>query len=323
MLRNIKKFAVVAIMAMTAVSVMADTWPSKPVKIIVPFGAGGTSDIAARLVADRLSKRFGQSVIIENKAGVSGLLGTELAAKSPADGYTLLLTSIGPLVFAPSSPKKLGYDPLQDFIHIGMIGTTPLVLVVNNDFLPKKLDEVVALAKSKPNALNFGSSGPASPSHLMLERFKGRFDLDISHIPFKNGSPATLNEIIAGRVDGAWDTLPAMLTMIKANRVRPLAVAASQRNPLVPEIPTVSELGYPDLVSTSWFGLAAPAGTSKEIINRINTEMNSILRTSEMKAKLNELTFATVSYSPDEMHKFISGEIEKWKPVVVSSKITF
>jgi len=318
----LKAMAALAVAALPCIS-LADTWPSKPLKLIVPFGAGGTSDIAARIIADKLGARLGQPVIVENKAGVSGVLGTELVAKSPADGYTLLLTSIGPTAFAPSTPKKLGYDPVQDFIHVGLVGSIPLVLVVNNDFAPKTMEELINAAKSKPGSLNFGSSGPASPSHVMLERFKTRFNLDIVHIPFRQGTPATLNEIIAGRVDGSFDSMPAMVAMIKAGRVRPIAVSTPQRSPLLPNVPTMAEAGYSDMTAVSWFGLAVPAGTPTEIAQKINTELNQQLRADDVRVKLQELSFSTSTLSLDEMKKFVVDEIEKWRPAVQAAKIAF
>lgn len=323
MLRILRTLAVGTLAAIALSATAADPWPSKPIKLIVPFGAGGTSDIAARVMGERLSQRLGQPLIVENKPGVSGLLGTEFASKAPADGYTMLLTSIGPMAFAPSTPKQLGYDVNKDFTHVGMIGTIPLVLIVNNDFPAKSLEDVVSQAKRKPNTLNFGSSGPASPSHLMLERFKARFALDIAHIPFKSGSAASLTEIIGGRVDGTWDALPALLTMIKAGKVRPLAITGAQRHPLLPEVPTVGELGYSDLTATSWFAFAVPAGTPKDVVQKLNATLNAELQTPAVKTKLGELAFATSTISPDEMQKFVATEVEKWKPVVVNSKISF
>lgn len=315
---------VLLVMMVTAgSSFAADKWPTRPIRVVVTFGAGGTSDIAARVMAEALSVRLGQPLIIENRAGVAGILGTEFAAKANADGHTLLLTSVGPMAFAPSVPRKLEYHPLRDFVHIGMIGTVPLILVTNTGFPPRSLDEVIAVAKGKPGTLNFGSSGTSSPSHLMLERFNRRFNLDIAHIPFKNGSPATLAEIVGGRIEGAWDTLPAMLTMVRANKVRSLAVTSAQRHPLLPDVPNVVELGYPDLVATSWFGLAAPAGTPKEIVQRLNAEMTAALTAPEVKAKLGELSFTTAVYSPAEMQKFVANEVERWRPVVTSAKISF
>jgi tripartite-type tricarboxylate transporter receptor subunit TctC len=311
------------VMVSAGSSFAADKWPTRPIRVVVTFGAGGTSDIAARVMAEALSTRLGQPMIIENRAGVAGILGTEFAAKATPDGHTLLLTSVGPMAFAPSVPRKLDYHPLRDFQHIGMIGTVPLILVTNTGFAPASLDEVIAVAKGKPGVLNFGSSGTASPSHLMLERFNRRFNLDIAHIPFKNGSPATLAEIVGGRIEGAWDTLPAMLTMVRAKKVRSLAVTSAQRHPLLPDVPAVVELGYPDMVATSWFGLAAPAGTPKGIVQRLNAEMTAALNTPEVRAKLAELSFTTAVYSADEMQKFVANEVQRWRPVVTAAKITF
>lgn len=311
-----------AALAATTLGVAADTWPSKPTKLVVPYPPGGTSDIAARLVAERLTGRLGQTVFVENKAGVSGILGTEAVSKATPDGYTMLLTSLGPLAFAPSTPKKVSYDPVKNFTHVAMIGSLPLVLVVNSGFAPKSLNELAALAKSKPGVINFGSSGPATPSHLMLERVKARLDVDITHVPYKGSGPL-LTDIIGGSIDGAIDALPAMLPMIKSGRVRALAVTGQQRHPLLPDVPTMVEAGHADLVAASWFGIAVPAGTPQEIVQRLNKEINQELQMPAVQSRFAELAFATSISTPDEMQKFVSSEIERWRPVVVAAKISF
>ena len=313
--------AAVALMALTQIA-MAQQWPTKPIRLIVPFPPGGTSDIAARVASERLTARLGQAVVVENRPGVAGILGTEATAKAAADGYTLVLTSIAPIAFAPSTPKKLSYDAVGDLTHVGMFGTIPLVMIVNNDLPVKSLQELVTLAKQKPGALNFSSSGNATPSHFMLERFKMSSQVDITHVPFK-GSAAALTDIIAKRIDGTIDSLPALLGQLRAGTVRPIAVSGRERVPQFPDVPTFAQGGYPDLVVNTWFGLAVPAATPRDIAQRLNQELNDLWKVPEVRAKFEELSFAPAIMSLDETQRFVRDEIERWRPVVQASGISF
>jgi|LNFM01.1.fsa_nt_gb tripartite-type tricarboxylate transporter receptor subunit TctC len=319
--------ALKAILGMAAIlnaaSVAAQEWPSRPIRLIVPYGAGGTSDIAARIVAERLAAQLKQNVVIDNRAGVAGSLGTAVVAKATPDGHTLLLTSLGPMAFAPAAAKSLSYDPIKDFAQIGMIGSIPLVLILKNESPMKSFGDLVSASRARAGSLNFGSSGPASPSHLMLERVKTRFSIDIAHIPFKSGSPASLAEVVAGRLDGSFDSLPALLHMIKAGRVRAVTVMSQQRHALLPSVPTIAEAGYPELTATSWFGLAAPAATPPGVVQRLNAELNRQLTQPAVTARLVDLAFATTPMSTDETSKFVVEEVERWRPVVQAANVSF
>lgn len=312
----------IACAAITSTVASAQTWPSKAINLIVTFPPGGASDAAARLIAERLATSLGRPVVIDNRAGVSGVLGTQIASKAPGDGYTLVLTSAGPFAFAPSTPNMKAYDPVRDFAQVAMLGSIPLVFYVNNDLPVRSVAEVVSLAKSKPGDLNFGSSGPASPSHMMLERFKARFNLDIVNVSTR-GTGTTVVEIMAGRVQGSIDSITGVLPNIQAGKLRALAVTSAQRSPLLPDVPTMAEAGYPDLEATSWFGIAVPASTPKEIVARLNKEIITHLQSPEIKAKYNNLGFITHAWTPDEVTKFINDEIVKWKPIVEATKISF
>jgi tripartite-type tricarboxylate transporter receptor subunit TctC len=257
--------------ALIAQSAFGQAWPSKPLRLIVTFPPGGTSDIAARLVGERLGARLGQPVVIDNRPGVAGILGTEAAVKSAPDGYTLLLTSTAPIAFAPSTGKPLAYDPAKDLAHIAILGTIPLALIVPVESPAKSASDVVKIAREKPGALNFSSSGNATPSHLMLERFKLSAKVQITHVPYKGSAPA-LNDIMAGRIDGTLDSLPALLAQIKSGKVRALAVSGRERAAPLPDVPTLAEAGFPDLVVNTWFGIAVPAATPAEIVQRLNQE---------------------------------------------------
>ena len=300
----------------------AQSWPSKPLRLIVTFPPGGTSDIAARIVGERLGARLGQPVVVDNRPGVAGILGTELAVKSAPDGHTLLLTSTAPIAFAPSTPKPLSYDPLKDLAHVAILGTIPLALIVPADAPAKSVADVVAAAREKPGALNFSSSGNATPSHFMLERFKLAARVQITHVPYKGSAPA-LNDIMAGRIDGTIDSMPALLGQIRSGKVKALAVSGRERAPQLPDVPTLAESGLPDLVVNTWFGIAVPAGTPADIVQRLGQEILAALQSPEVKLRLDELSFAPAPMSAAETQRFIQAEIERWRPVVAAAGITF
>ena len=308
--------------ALIAQSAFGQAWPSKPLRLIVTFPPGGTSDIAARLVGERLGARLGQPVVIDNRPGVAGVLGTEAAVKSAPDGYTLLLTSTAPIAFAPSTGKPLAYDPAKDLAHIAILGTIPLALIVPVDSPAKSASDLVKIAREKPGALNFSSSGNATPSHLMLERFKLSAKVQITHVPYKGSAPA-LNDIMAGRIDGTLDSLPALLAQIKSGKVRALAVSGRERAAPLPDVPTLAEAGFPDLVVNTWFGIAAPAATPAEIVQRLNQEILAAVQSPEVKTRFDELSFVPAPMTAAETQRFIQTEIERWKPVVTASGITF
>jgi len=308
--------------ALIAQSVFGQAWPSKPLRLIVTFPPGGTSDIAARLVGERLGARLGQPVVIDNRPGVAGILGTEAAVKSAPDGYTLVLTSTAPIAFAPSTGKPLAYDPAKDLAHIAILGTIPLALIVPVESPAKSASDVVKIAREKPGALNFSSSGNATPSHLMLERFKLSAKVQITHVPYKGSAPA-LNDIMAGRIDGTLDSLPALLAQIKSGKVRALAVSGRERAAPLPDVPTLAEAGFPDLVVNTWFGIAAPAATPAEIVQRLNQEILAAVQSPEVKARFDELSYVPAPMTAAETQRFIQTEIERWKPVVAATGITF
>ena len=305
-----------------AQSAWGQAWPNKPLRLIVTFPPGGTSDIAARLVGERLGARLGQSVVVDNRPGVAGILGTEAVAKAAPDGYTLLLTSTAPIAFAPSTGKPLPYDPAKDLSHVAILGTIPLALIVPVDSPAKSVADVVRAARDKPGTLNFSSSGNATPSHLMLERFKLSARVQITHVPYKGSAPA-LNDIMAGRIDGTIDSMPALLTQIKAGKVRALAVSGRERAPPLPEVPTLAEAGFPDLVVNTWFGIAVPAATPPDIVQRLNQELLLAVQSPEVKKRFDELSFAPTPMTAAETQRFIATEIERWKPVVSAAGITF
>jgi tripartite-type tricarboxylate transporter receptor subunit TctC len=276
----------------------------------------------ARLVGERAGARLGQPLIIDNRPGVAGILGTEAVVKSAPDGYTLLLTSTAPIAFAPSTPKPLSYDPVKDLQHVAILGTIPLAFVVKNELPARNVRDVVAMAKDKAGGLNFSSSGNATPSHLMLERFKRSAGVDVTHVPYKGSAPA-LNDIMAGRIDGTIDSMPALLSQIRAGKVRALAVSGRERAAQLPDVPTLAESGFPDLVVNTWFGVAVPAGTPADVVQRLAADLHAALEVPEVKTRMHDLSFAPAPMPPAEVQRFVQTEIERWQPVVRASNITF
>lgn len=321
-MKSVPKIAMACLFAALAQTAAAQAWPTKPIRLVVTFPPGGTSDIVARLVGERAGARLGQPLIVDNRPGVAGILGTELVVKSPADGYTLLLTSTAPIAFAPSTPKPLSYNPVRDLQHVAVLGTIPLAFVVRTELPAKSVREVVAIAKDKPGALNFSSSGNATPSHFMLERFKLSAVVNVLHVPYKGSAPA-LNDIMANRIDGTIDSMPALLAQIRAGKVKALAVSGRERAPQLPEVPTLAESGFPDLVVNTWFGIALPAGTPAEIVQLLNQELLATVALAEVKARFDELSFAPAPMTPAETQRFMQSEIERWAPVVRAAGISF
>lgn len=300
----------------------AQDWPTRPLRFVVTFPPGGTSDIVARLVSERLASRLGQPVVVENRPGVAGILATDLAARAAPDGYTMVLTSIAPIAFAPATPRKLEYDPLKDFSHLAIMAATPLVFIVSNEQAARSVADVIAAARAAPGKLNFSSSGNATPSHVMLERFKAATGAQITHVPYKGSAPA-LTDILAGRIDGTIDTMPALISQIRAGKVRALAVSGPRRMPQLPDVPTLAESGHADLVATSWFGVAVPAATPAAIVQRLNREIYAVLELPEVKSRFDELSLAPVPMSAAETQRYIQSEIERWRSVVQATGISF
>ena len=312
-----------ALLALLAsATAFAQDWPTRPVRFVVTFPPGGTSDIVARLISERLSARLGQPVVVENRPGVAGILGVDVAAKAAPDGHTMVLTSIAPIAFAPATPRKMEYDPLKDLAHVAIVAATPLVFLVSNESAAKSVAEVIAAAKAAPGKLNFSSSGNATPSHVMLERFKASTGAQITHVPYKGSAPA-LTDIMANRIDGTIDTMPAVFSQVRAGKVRALAITGPRRVPQLPDTPTLAEAGHPDLVATSWFGIALPAATPAAIAQRLNREAHSVLEAGDIKARFDELSLAPVPMSVAETQGWVRAEVERWRPVIQATGINF
>ena len=300
----------------------AQNYPAKSIKLIAPYPAGGGVDAVARLVAERLAVRLAQPIVVDNKPGAGATIGGEALAKSAPDGYTLMLGSITDYAIAPHVHKGLTFDQRKDFAPIVEVGYGTVVLVVNADFPPRNVKELIALAKSKPGEFSYASSGIGGLQHLNGEMFKQMAGVDLVHVPYK-GTTQLLPDLLAGRVPMAIDSLPAHLPHIKAGRVRVLAVASPVRSAVLPDIPTMSEAGLPGYVSATNYTLFAPAGTPKPVITLLNKEVNTVLQLADVKEKLQSQGIVITGVSVEAVEKQIPKDMDKWSQVVKTSQLKF
>jgi tripartite-type tricarboxylate transporter receptor subunit TctC len=292
----------------------ADNWPSRPVKMVVPFAAGGTTDILARVVAQKVSEEFGQQFIVENKTGAGGNIAADFVAKAEADGYTFLVGTPGTHSINPFVFKNMPFDPVKDLAPVIIIARVPNLCSVTNSIPVKSVQELLAYIKSKPGEIFYGTPGLGSTAHVSTELFKSMTGVEMTHVPFRGSAPA-LTDLIAGRVQLMIDNLPAAQPFAEANQIRPLAVSSATRWPLLPDLPTIAEAGVPGYEASSWFTIAAPARTSKEIIARFNTSVDKFLKTDDGIARLRKLGAEPAGGSPDDMQRYILAEIDKWGKV--------
>jgi tripartite-type tricarboxylate transporter receptor subunit TctC len=295
---------------------LAQDYPAHTVRIIVPFGAGGPADVAARLIGQRLQESFGQPFVIENRTGAGGVIGTVEAAKSPADGYTLLMmsnTQTANESLLTAEQRK--YDLMRDLAPIAPVNSSDLVLVVNPSVPAKSLQEFIALAKSQPGKLNYASSGQGTPYHMAGELFKAMAGIDVVHVPYRNSGEAR-SGVIGGQVQMMIDAVPAMAPNIAENQVRALATTGKQRSAVLPNAPTAIEAGVPGYEATIWLGLMAPAGTPKPVIDKLNAAVTAMVKRPDVVKLWTEQGAVPMSMTPEQFDKFLRGDIEKWADVV-------
>ncbi|SFP62290.1 Tripartite-type tricarboxylate transporter, receptor component TctC [Variovorax sp. OK605] len=296
-----------------------DDYPSRPVKLIVPFPAGGTSDIMGRLIADALGRQLKQPFIVDNKGGAGGAIGTEQAAKAPGDGYTLLLSGIGSNAIIHGFSPKPPYDSTRDFVHVSQLAAGPNVLVVNPSFPAKNFKEFIAWVKANPGKFSYGQVN-ASSGHVTTEYLKQVAGLDMVGIPYKGGAPA-LNDVLADQIPGMFTNQDAVLPHIKAGKLRALAVTSAQRNPLFPDVPTVAESGYPGFSAVSWTGLSAPKGTPKAVVEKLEAAMAKGFADPAVRAKLEANGFVVVVSHAADYTRFVQDETARWTQVVQKAGI--
>jgi tripartite-type tricarboxylate transporter receptor subunit TctC len=311
---------VAASFGLAAPPALAQTYPNRVIKIIVPFAAGGPADTLARIVASRLSGALGQGVILDNRPGAGGTTGAKAAAAADPDGYTLLYGNTATLVIGPAINANVGYEPLKQFTPIGLVGVTYNVVVVNNAFPANSIADLIALAKARPSKINFASPGHGTPPHMVGEMLKQRAGIDIVHVPYR-GSAAALTDIMAGQVELAFENPSVTVPLVQERKVKAIAVTGESRHPQLPDVPTVMESGVPDFVSMSFTGLVAPAGTPPDIIRRLNQELANGLRSTEMIELLEKLGVNPRPGSPEDFSAFIARETEKWTGVAKQAGI--
>lgn len=299
----------------------AQSYPSKPVTIVVPFPPGGPTDITARTLAAALSNQLAQQLIVDNKPGAGGTVGSGLVAKAQPDGYTLLWGGSSTLAVAPSLYRNLSYEPLKSFSPVSLAASGPLLLAGPSSLQANDLRELISLAKSAPGRLNFASAGTGTSTHLTGELFKSQANLDIVHVPYKGGGPA-LQGVLGGQVQLIFDTLAIILPHVRSGKLKAFAVTSANRHPLIPDIPTVAESGFPGFESTVWFGLVAPAGTPREIVQRLSVEMRNAAASPELQETFARQGLDIVTNTPDAFAEWIRAETVKWTQVVRSSGAT-
>jgi tripartite-type tricarboxylate transporter receptor subunit TctC len=307
------------VLAFLAAAAAAQPYPSRPVRLIIPFPPGGSNDIVGRMIAAQLGERLGQPVIVDNRTGAGGTIGTDAAAKSPADGYMLLLVSTA-YAFNTSIYKKLPYDPVASFVAVAILGTGPAVLVVHPSLPVNSVRDLITLAKQKPGQLNWAAAGVGSFQHLASALFKLQAGIDVVHVQYKGGGPAMM-DLIAGHADVSMGSLIQMLPHIRSGKLKALGTTGATRSAVLPDLPTIAEAGVPGHEAANWWGIVAPAGTPPAIIERLHAELSVILTSAETKKRFEAEGAEAVPMSPDEFGRFIQAETAKWARVVKEAGI--
>lgn len=299
----------------------AQSWPTRPVRLISPFAPGGGADITSRALAQKLSPALGQQVVVENRGGAGGMIGVDMAAKAPADGYTMVLGTIGPIAINPSLYKKMTYDPMRDLIPVSQAANALNVLVVHPSLPAKNVKEMIAIAKARPGQMNYGSSGPGATDHLAGELFNVLAGVKMVHVPYKGGAPAML-DLVAGNVQVVFSTVSTAVAAMDSKRVRPLAMTGNQRFELMPDLPTVAEAGLKGFEVNNWYGIFLPTGTPKDIVTKLNAEVVKALAAPDVKKRLIEAGIVATSSSPEGFTAYVKAESSKWAKVIKDAGIT-
>jgi|SRR5882672_4262367 len=305
-------------MALAWNEALAQAWPSKPVRVVVPFAPGGTADTLGRLVATKLGETFKETFVVENRGGAGGVVGSELVAKAAPDGYTLVVSGVASHCIAPALSKDFPFDPLRDFTHIALFGGPPGVLVIYPGLPAKDLKQFIAYAKSENGKLAYGSPGNGTQGHLIAEQLKQVAGIEMTHVPYRGASLAVA-DLIAGHVTVTSTTLTTAATQIKAGKARALAVSSLKRIPEFPDVPTFAEMGFPELTASIWFSLSGPAGLPPEIVTKLNAEVRRALRLPDVRERLRPEGIEPGDLDPEQFTAFIAAELKRWAPVVRAS----
>ncbi|QIL83473.1 tripartite tricarboxylate transporter substrate binding protein [Diaphorobacter sp. HDW4A] len=298
-----------------------DNFPNKPITIVVPFSAGGTTDILARVIAQDLGKQLGQTVVVDNRAGAGGNIGGALAARAPADGYTLFMGTVGTHAINEALYKKMPFNPGKDFQPLSRVANVPNLLVANPNQPFRTVPELIAYAKAHPGQVNFGSSGSGSSIHLSGELFKMMAKVDMVHVPYKGSAPA-VTDLLGNQIAIMFDNMPSAISHVRAGKLRPIAVTTAKRSPELPDVPTIAEAGVPGYEATSWFGLFTTAGTPKPVVDKLSAALAKSLAAPAVRNKIKEQGGEVVSETPEQFAAFIKTEADKWAKVVKASGAT-
>lgn len=322
MMSRMRWFAALLALAIASApaAIQAQSWPAKPIKLVVPFAAGGGNDILARAISGGLGTALGVPVVVENKPGAGGNIGAEMVAKGAPDGYTYLVVAQAILNFNPHLYSKLPFDPVKDFDAVALLGVSPLVLVVNADVPARSVDEFIALAKAKPDSLSYASAGAGTPHHLAGELFKAMAGVSIMHVPYKGGAPAAM-DLIAGRVQMMLAPINNVMPHIASGRVRVLGVGGDKRIASLPSVPTVAEAGVPNFNVEHWYGIVAPAGTPKPVISRLNKEIAQVLARPEVIKAIQQQGMEPAIVTPEALTEIIASGFERWGTVIKNAGI--
>ncbi len=312
--------AVTLCLVLAAASAQSQTWPSKPIRFIVPFPPGAATDLLTRNIAPKLGEGLGQQVIVDNRLGAGGMIGVELAAKSPPDGYTLVLATVGPIAINPSLYAKMPYDPVKELAPVTLAGNIFNVLIVHPALPAQSVKALIALVRSRPGELNYGSSGAGAADHLSAELFQVMTKTKMVHIPYKGG-PLAMVDLISGNLQLMFATVPTAIGLIKGGKVRPMAITNSKRFPLMPELPTVAEAGIPGFAVDNWCGIFATGGTPAATVARLNAELAKALAAPDVKKRLLDNGIDAVSNTPEQFAAYIRAETTKWASVVKDANV--
>jgi len=318
-LRGVVSVLSFAIGAQGGSAIAAETFPTRPIRLVIPFAPGGGSDVTGRIVGQKLSEQLGQSVIIDNRPGAASMLGTDLVARAAPDGYTLLLADLALAINAAYYVKQPPADPVKTFTGVALVAETPYILMVNPAVPAQTIKEFIALAKAQPGKLNVGSSGNGGGLHLTLELFKLKAGLDLNHIPYKGGGPA-LNDTMAGQIQATFIGMGGSLQFVQNNRLRPLAVTASKRSAALPNVPTLTELGL-DVVVTNWYGIVAPIATPKPVVQRLFDEVGRALTAQDVRERLQTTGLEPAAQSPGQFQRLIESELKRWQQTIREARI--
>ena len=316
--RGLLGLTALALLGSVTMAAAQDAFPTRPVSLVIPFPAGGSTDLVGRIVAEKMSSLLGQQIVVDNRGGAGGNVGSAAVAKAEPDGYTILMGTVATHAINPALYKKMPYDPVADFAPISLLVVVPNVLVVNPDFPAQNVQELIALAKEKPGELSYASSGNGTPLHLSGELFKSMAGVDIVHVPYKGAGPALI-DVMGGHVPIMFDNLPSSTEHIKAGKLRGLAVTTAERAPSMPDLPTIAESGLPGYETYTWNALFAPAGTPPEVIAKLNEAAVAAVKDPAVQAKLADVGASVVGSTPEELGEHVKAEMAKWAPVVKAS----